>query len=481
MRAIDRTAGITLYRQVTDLIAEQIVAGALQPGDRLPSLRRLSSSLGLSIPTVKQGYLELERQGRIESRPQSGYYVRARVSNPLIRSGVRPVGVKPTLVRGRSLMERVYDGLHQPDSQAFGVANPSMVRSASKSLHRAMKRVMARADERSLGYAPANGEPRLLQQIAYRYLDHGGKVEPDSIVITNGAQEALAIALMAVAEQGDIIAVESPTYSGMLELIESLGMLALEVETCPVNGLSLPALEKALDSHAIKACIFASCINNPLGSATTDEHRERLVGLLESRGIPLIEDDVYGDLMFDGSRPRLGQFFARKDLVLTCGSFSKTVAPGYRIGWLLPGGFDEQARRLKRAFSCSSGLLQQLTLSEYIASGDYERHLKSIRPLLRNNAERMTALIGRYFPAETRISRPVGGSVLWLELAEQIDSSVLFDRALMESITISPGLVFSPTGRYKNFIRLSFGFPWTDVVENKLERLGRLVAELARA
>ena len=305
------------------------------------------------------------------------------------------------------------------------------------------------ADRATIAYIPHGGGPlplmndpecAALSQFLTEYPSTIDK--PEAIVVTNGGQEALTIALMAVAAHGDIIAVESPTYCGMLELIESLGMLAIEVETCPQNGLSISALEKALDSHDIKACIFASCINNPLGSATTDAHRETLVGLLEDRGIPLIEDDVYGELMFDGRRPRLAQSYSRKNLVLTCGSFSKTAAPGYRIGWLLPGRFDEQARRLKRAFSCSSGLLQQLTLSEYIASGDYDRYLKTIRPLLRSNAERMTALIGRYFPARTRISRPAGGSVLWLELSEHIDSAELFDRAC--------GFVWAKTPNWKS-------------------------------
>lgn len=478
MRAVDRDTDRFLYRQVTDLIAEQMRAGTLRPGDRLPSLRRLSASLGLSIPTVKQAYQELERQGRVESRPQSGFYMRARVDNALVRSGVgaRRGDSKPSQLRCRSLMERVYDSIHRPDAQLFGIANPSMVRPASKGLNRAMKRVMARTENNSLGYARSTGQPELVRQIAYRYLDIGGPVEPEGIVITNGGQEALSIALMAVAKRGDIIAVESPTYCGMLEIIESLGMLAIEIETCPEDGLSISALEKTLGQHDVKACIFSSCINNPLGSATSDEHREALVGLLEARNIPLIEDDVYGDLMFDGSRPKLAQFYSRKNLVLTCGSFSKTVAPGYRIGWLLPGRFDEQVRRLKRALSASSGLLQQLTLSEYIAAGDYERHLKTICPLLKSNAERMAALIGRYFPARTRISRPRGGSVLWLELNDAIDSAELFDRALEQSLTICPGSIFSSTGRYRHFIRLSFGFPWNDAVEEGIRNLGLLVA-----
>jgi len=335
---------------------------------------------------------------------------------------------------------------------------------------------MARAEERSLAYAPITGEPGLKRQIAHRYLELGGDVDPDDIIITNGAQEALAIALMAVARKGDIVAVESPTYCGMLELIESLGMLAIEIETCPVNGVSLEALEMALDKYDIKACLFASAVNNPLGSVTTDEHRKTLVQVLETKGIPLIEDDVYGDLVFNDPRPTPAQFFSRKGLVLSCGSFSKTVAPGYRIGWLLPGRFSDVSRRYKWALSCSSGLLQQMTLSEYIAAGDYERHIKTLRQILKRNCERMQALITRHFPDQTRVSQPRGGSVLWLELPK-VNSVRLYELALEQGISSTPGTIFSPSGRYQNFLRLSFGVPWNKTIEDAVRQLGELAVK----
>jgi len=411
MLTIDKNRESFLYQQVTKLMAHQIDLGTLRPGDKLPSLRQLSHSLNLSLPTVKQGYQELERQGLVESRPQSGFYVLGQQRNPMIRTTRQRV-CKPAEVCCRTLIERVLEGIQRPSNVPLGIANPSMARPVAKALHRSMKRVMTRAEERSLAYAPVTGEPGLKRQIAFRYLDIGGNVDPDDVIITNGAQEALSIALMTVAEKGDVIAVESPTYFGILELIESLGMLALEIETSPVTGISSEALHCALDSCNIKACIFTSAVNNPLGSVTSDSHRKSLVAMLEERGIPLIEDDVYGDLVFDGPRPIPSQFFSRDNLVLTCGSFSKTVAPGYRIGWLLPGRFNEAARRYKRAFSCSSGLLQQMTLGEFISTGDYERQLKLLRVALKLNCERMRALISAHLPDKTRVSQPRGGSVL---------------------------------------------------------------------
>jgi DNA-binding transcriptional MocR family regulator len=237
----------------------------------------------------------------------------------------------------------------------------------------------------------------------------------------------------------------------------------------------LGRLEKALRSHRITACLFSSAINNPLGCMSDDSYRQKLVTLLESYDVPLIEDDVYGELYFEGPRPKPAQFFSRQGMVLTVGSFSKTVAPGYRIGWMLPGKFGDKARKLKRALSCSSGLLQQLTLAEFMAAHDYDRHLNRLRPILKNNAERMAACVEQHFPQETAVSRPRGGSVLWLELDSAFNSEALFDAAMERSISIVPGDIFSAGSRYRNFMRLSYGHPWSDAMEEGIATLGKLV------
>ncbi len=481
MLAIDKQSSDYLYRQVIDLISDNMESGALRPGDRLPSLRRMSTRIGVSIPTVRQAYIELERQRRVESRPQSGFYVRSVPCNELVKP-TPPFrrSAKPIPVIGRSLMERVYDGLHTPGVVPFGIANPCMVKPAAKALHRTMKRVMARAEERSLSYAPTLGEPGLRRQIAYRYLDTvGGNIDPENVCITNGGQEALLLALQAVAGRGDVIAVESPTYHGLLELIDSLGMLAIEVETCPEEGITLSALRKTLEAYPVKACMFSTTLSNPLGVSMPEEMRKELVEIVEEHDVVLIEDDVYGELLFDGQRPKPAEFFSRSGRILTCGSFSKTAAPGYRIGWVIAGQYISQIAQLKRAFSCSSGLLQQLTMSEFLASGDYDRYLKTLRPELQCNAERMSAMVAQHFPRETRTSKPVGGGVLWLELPEKVDSEILFDLAIEAGISIAPGLIFSPCNRYRNFIRLSYGHPWSEKIEESVEWLGRKVAAMA--
>ncbi len=476
MLNVDKQNDTFLYRQVIELITENMDTGTLLPGDRLPSLRKMSKTAGVSIPTVRQAYIELERGRRVESRPQSGFYVRHRAANDIVRP-IRTAALKPVPLGCRSLMERVYDGINNPDLVPLGIANPSMAKPAAKTLHRTMKRIMARAEERSLGYASTLGEPSLRRQIAYHYLDTvGAQVEPDEICITNGGQEALLLALTAVASKGDVVAVETPTYHGMLELIDSLGMLAVEVETCPEEGVEISELERTFQNHPVKACMFSTTLGNPLGVTMPGVDRERLVRLLEEYDVALIEDDVYGDLLFDGQRPVPAQFLGSKARILTCGSFSKTAASGYRIGWVVSSHDIDEVARLKRAFSCSSGLLQQLTLAEFLASGDYSRHLKTLRPVLQRNAERMRALVAEHFPAETRTSRPVGGSVLWLELPKKINAQQLFDEAIGAGISIAPGQIFSPCACYKNYIRLSYGHPWTEKTEDAIQWLGQHVS-----
>ena len=470
-----------LYRQVIELIGENIETGTLKPGDRLPSLRRMSRQAGVSIPTVRKAYVELERLRKVESRPQSGFYVRHQQANELVRPSPRfRSTVQPVPITGRSLMERVYEGLYQPDIVPLGIANPCMARPAAKALHRAMKRIMTRAEERSISYAPTQGEAGLRRQIAYRYFDNAGvSVDANDICITNGAQEALSIALLSVAGTGDVIAVESPTYHGQLELIDTLGMLAIEVETCPQDGVMLDSLEKTLAAHPVKACMFSTTLSNPLGVSMSESKRRKLVEITQRHDVPLIEDDVYGDLLFDGRRPKPALAYSGSGTVMTVGSFSKTAAPGYRIGWVVADKNMQDITTRKRSLSCSSGLLQQLTLTEFLASGDYERYLHTLRPLLKCNAERMTAAICRHFPSSTRTSCPVGGSVMWLELPPTVSAETLFSDALKQGISIAPGNIFAPCDRYANFVRLSFGHPWTEEIERSLKWLGERTALLA--
>jgi len=477
MRLLDKAAPEFLYQQVIEFVVRQEKTGALRPGDKLPSLRKLSRQFEISVPTVKQAYIELERQGTISARPQSGYYMKAKQARTLMPMRAKWAHCQPAEVQCRSLIEQVYEAVHLPDTIALGISNPVHAHPPDKALARLMRSVLSRVSEKAVSYGPVNGDPKLRLNIAFRYQDQGIDINHDDIVITNGAQEALSIALQCVAQRGDIIAVESPCYFGLIELIESLGMKALEVYTCTESGVCVSELEKVIMEHPVKVCLFSTAINNPLGSMMTNEQRQNMVKLIEKYDIPLIEDEVYSDIYFTEQRPIPAQLYSEKGLVMTCSSFSKTAAPGYRVGWLLPGKFEEQAKRIKRAQSCSTSMLPQWTLSDYLMSGEYDRHLQVLRKTLRYNCERMRALIAEYFPKEVCISKPQGGSVLWIRCRSHVDTSKIFHKAIAKGISFAPGQVFSPSGKYKNFMRISYGVQWCEGIEQAVMSIGSLVHE----
>jgi len=475
MKLLDKTSSAFLYQQIIAFIENQQKTGALSPGDKLPSLRKLSGQFEISVPTVKQAYIELERQGRVCARPQSGYYLTAQQARTLKPRPAKWSSCAPATVKCRSMIEQVHEAMHMPDTIALGISNPVQANPPDKALARLMRSVLSRVAEKAVSYGPVNGDAKLRLQLACRYQDQAVAVNPDEIVMTNGAQEALSIALQCVAKRGDVIAVESPCFFGIIELIETLGMQALEVYTCTEDGVCVERLSQALAQHPIKACVFSTAINNPLGSMNTDSQRQAIVTLLEQHNIPLIEDDVYSELFFGDKKPKPAQLYSTKGLVMTCSSFSKTAAPGYRLGWLLPGKYEEKAKRVKRALSCSTPMLQQWTLNEYIQSGDYDRHLSVLRKKLIYNCERMRAFIADHFPPEVCISKPHGGSVLWVRCQSHVNTSEFFHEALEQGVSFAPGVIFSPSGKYGNYMRISFGVQWSTQVEEALKTLGKLV------
>lgn len=473
---IEKQSDTFLYRQVISLVREMQTDGTIKAGEKLPSLRSMANKLSVSVPTIKQAYFELEHQGIIVARPQSGYYLKS-IETATLSPKKSSLADKPVSVSRQQLIEQVYRAIHQPNNIPLGVANPVAAKPATKALNRTMRRVLSLAGDKALNYGPMNGYEPLRRQLAIQYLNSGLVVSPDDIVITNGAQEAINIALQTVAKPGDIIAVESPCYFGVLELIENLGMLALEIPLDAEQSLCLLDVEKALDTHKVKACVFSTSIANPLGCLLTEDKKQGLVELLESHNVPLIEDDVYGALYYTASQGKPAQFYSKKGLVLTCSSFSKTVAPSYRIGWILTSSFSNKTSKIKRALSCSSPLINQWTLCEFMRTGEYERYLNVLRQALLTNKERMISHITSHFPSDTRVTDPQGGTVLWLELGDDLDGNRLFRKALQHNISIAPGSLFSPSNRYLHCIRLSYGLPWNDSIESALITLGKLCSK----
>jgi len=323
-------------------------------------------------------------------------------------------------------------------------------------------------------YVLPPGNEELRRQIARKSLDLGCNLAAADVVVTHGCMEALNLCVRAVARPGDTIALESPTYFGLLQILESMGVKALEIPTHPRVGISLEALEFALDRSRIAAVIAMPNAQNPLGFTMTDDNKKRLVELLDKRGVPLIEDDVYGDLYHGDERPPPAKAFDRSGNVMLCSSFTKTVAPGFRLGWVAPGRWYAKVQMLKFINSVGSPELLQLVVAEFLASGGYDRQLRTLRRVFRDQVSHVSAAVSEHFPSGTRITRPAGGFILWVELPESCDSEELFRQAIRNNISLGPGVLFSATGRYRNCIRMGCAEPWSPRIEQAIVKLGEL-------
>lgn len=469
--------GDLLYERVADHITQLIDQGTLRAGERLPSVRKLSSQMEVSISTVLQAYMNLEDKEWIEARPQSGFYVKPQRKLPPEPKASTPSPLV-TRVGVSELVAQVFQSAHDPDVIQLGLSVPSAEHMPIKRLNRLMAVATARDGARSLNYDFPPGYRPLRHEIAKRSIEWGGRLAEDDIVTTHGTMEALNLCLRAVAKTGDIIAIESPAFYGTLQIIESLGMQALEIPTDPRDGVDLAALTSALKRHKVKACLFVTNFGNPLGCCMPDPKKKELVDLLARREIPLIEDDIYGDLCFASARPRTAKTYDKAGLVMLCSSFSKTLAPGYRVGWTVPGRFRPQVELLKCTSSMATTTAPQMAVADFLRNGGYDRYLRKLRRALMTQVQQMTGAIGRYFPEGTKVTRPQGGYVLWVELPKSVDSLELHRKARAAKISIAPGPIFSAKQRYKNFVRISCGQPWSEKIDTAVRTLGGIMAQL---
>ncbi|MEJ2618853.1 MAG: PLP-dependent aminotransferase family protein [Candidatus Thiodiazotropha sp.] len=360
---------------------------------------------------------------------------------------------------------------NQPGMIQLGAAVPAPSYLPTRQVEKAMANANRMQRQRSAGYEFPPGVAALRRQIARRLGEIGCNVRTDEIVITNGCQEALTLALRATTTPGDVVAIESPTFYGLLQVVESLGLEALEIPTHPRDGISIQALQMAIDQWPVKACILVPNFSNPLGYCMSETSKQELVELLGSHQIPLIEDDVYGDLGFSQRRPGVCKRYDQQGMVLHCSSISKTLSPGLRVGWIVPGRYQQAVEYLKFVTSLAAPTLPQLAVAELLENGQYERHLRKTRNEYARAVERMTIAVERVFPEETRITRPQGGFVIWVELPDNRDSFSMARQLLSEGITIAPGPIFSATAKYQNFMRLSCACDWDDRIERALARI----------
>lgn len=474
------------YERIADDIDHLIECGAFKPGDRIPSVREMSRQRKVSISTVLQAYYLLEARGLIRARPRSGFYVRSDLPSDLPEPEISSPALDPTQVSMRELISRVvYSDTLDPELIQLGAAHPNPSLAATEELNRTMTSVARRMGDASGLYDYAPGCEALRLQIARRSLATGCRLAPDDIVITSGCSESVSLCLRAVCEPGDVVAIESPICFDALQTLEAIGLQALEIPTHPRDGISLDALRFAIEHNEVSACLVISNFNNPLGSCIPDENKRDLVRLLTEHEIPLIENDIFGELYFGESRPSVAKAYDREGLVMLCSSFSKSLCPGYRVGWVVPGRFYSAIRWLKYTSSLAAPTLSEYAIAEFMAGGGYDPYLRRVRRTYERHVAAMSQAVRRFFPEEgstqssTKLTRPSGGFVLWVELPEAVDSLVLYRRGLKAGIAITPGYLFSATDQYRNFIRLNAA-NWSEHAEAGVERLGELIDAMVR-
>lgn len=471
-----------LYRQLARHYRQAIESGVLAPGDRMPSVRAITRQHSVSLSTALQACRHLEDEGLLQARERSGYFVRQ------VRRAAMAPAREPDAVRVLDAAQFV--GIHDRVSDYVAKCEmyPAQVNLAiayappdaypAQPLRQAATRILRARPELLTSPVPLQGDPSLRATLARRALAAGMQLGADDIVITHGCIEALNVALRAVARPGDTVAVESPTYYGLLQVLESLGLRALEIPTSPLHGISVDALELALHTHPdIRAVAVVPNFQNPLGAVMPDNAKAQLVALCERHGVPLIEDDTYGALSDVDTTLKALKAWDTTGNVIHCASLHKVLAPGLRLGWIAGGRWHARVKMLKYAQSRPNEALSQLAAAEVLGSATYDRHLVRLRRQLRTQREQMAEALAAHFPAGTRLSMPAGGVLLWVELSQFRDGQAVFDAALPRGIRVSPGGMFSNSRRFDHFLRISCGSPFTSRTEQAVRELASIVAD----
>ncbi len=467
------------YQQLVDELCRQIEQGGLQPGDRLPGVRTLARLKGVSVSTAVTAYQEMEALGLVEARPRSGYFVAASGQGALEPPNTVLAEPYPSRISGAELALRFTQMTADASVIHLGATVPDPALQPHGAIQKALRECLQGAGEGALGYAFPPGIETYRYALARRMARAGCSVQPGDILVTSGCQEAITLALRATTEPGDLVAVESPTYYGVLQILESLGLKALEIPTHYRTGLSIEALQLALEQWPVKACVVIPHFNNPSGFCMADDDKARLVALLARHEVPLIEDDVYGDMSWQGERPTPCKHWDQTGNVIYCSSFSKSLSPGMRTGWMTPGRWQRRLEYLKYVTNLASPTVPQLAMTQLLERGLYDRHLKVVQREYAQTARRLQGILQHAFPAGTRVTQPRGGLVLWVELPFPVEGLTLANEALSAGISIAPGALFATSDKFANHFRLACCHRWSPVIEAATYRLAELVRRYA--
>ena len=464
------------YQRLMDDVQQQIEAGIWPPGTKLPSLRQQVAQQGLSLMTVLHAYELLESQGWIVSRPQSGYYVAPRAL------AVKPLSV--AISEKVDINDFVFDVLQatrDPSIVPFGSAFPDPALFPQRQLMRSLANVSHQLTASDALHNLPPGNATLRQLLAQRYARQGIMLSPDEIVITSGALEALNLSLQSLTEPGDYVVIEQPSFYGALQAIERLKLKALAIPSDPTHGIDLVQLEETLQRWPVKACWLMTTLQNPLGVTLTPERKQQLVELLAQHQVPMIEDDVYSELWNGTTPPLPAKAWDRQGNVLHCGSFSKSLVAGFRVGWVAAGKHAQRIQRLQLMSTLSTSAPMQLALADFLATRRYDVHLKRLRQILAKRQQMARQGLLKVLPARSTVTEASGGYFLWVTLPETINTIALYQQALAAGISIAPGQLFATGDQFNHCFRLNTAWPWDTRAEAAMETLGRIMAEMAQS
>lgn len=460
-----------LYQLIVSKIRESIMGKQLRFDDQLPSLRKMSGIYQVSVGTVLNAYLQLEKEGFIQSKPQSGFYV----SYKKTFFKTQKLQSKPVDIEISDLVSMIIK-----TSQGNGFLNlgassvPASLLPLSK-LNKIGRELIRTRPKHSSSYLYPPGLDELRIQIAKNCTYFGKAVKPEKIVITSGTIDSINLCLRSVAGPGDAVIVESPSYYGILQSIEYLKMKAIEVPADPRTGIDLEILNKILKKRKVKACAITANFNNPTGTLMPEENKKLFIEMMSHYGIAVIEDDAFGRLHFSDPSPKPLFAYDQQGIVQYCSSFSKTLSPGLRVGWAIPGKHQNQVEKLIYMSSMATASFPQHVVARYLQSGSYERHLRKLRKAIENNTIAMINAIYSNFPLGTHVNLPQGGGLLWVKLPDYIDMDIFTREAIKQKISFAPGKLFSMTDNFTNYIRFTSWHDFDSNMENAFKTLGSLL------
>ncbi|MCA6061255.1 PLP-dependent aminotransferase family protein [Thalassolituus sp. ST750PaO-4] len=458
------------YLELEHLLRKDIQANHFLPSGKLPSVREICQNLGFSKATVLHALHRLEAEGLIFSKPKSGYFVKTethhdRLPPKRINPPAAPRDVTvPAILRDIMARSAAFDIL-----PTAGTANDaSHLITLNRHLSKALR---SRPTQKALYYNDSSGDMRLKDAIVNHYRHRGLNQDPAQVCITGGCQHALFISLMATCSPGDTVAVESPAFYGVLQIMEQLKLKIIEVATDPSEGLSIEDLAKKITEWPIKACITSPNYATPTGACMPEKARQELINLAIEKDFCIIEDDIYGDLSFPPFTAEPLKKLDPDGRVILCSSFSKSLSRDLRIGWVFGGKWHDKIAQLKLVTQLSSSESTQQGLATFLEEGHYRRYLAQQVNTLKQQQRELMTLLSNHWHDEIRYTNAQGGISMWVELDETINTQNSYNKVLEQGVIMTPGSLFSASGQYKNFLRLSYIHPLTEKRQAAVKKL----------